>query len=231
MFEEKLKKEAEKFNIFLNQDQLYKFKIYYKLLVEFNQKYNLTTITEEDEVIKKHFIDSLMGLPYIRNEKIIDIGAGAGFPGIVLKIVDDVDLTLIDSVKKKTDFMEIVVSQLGLKNVKILHGRIEDFAQDKQYREQFDICVSRAVAPLNILAEYSLPFLKRGGKMLAYKSKQLEDEAKEAKYAIEKMGGAVSNVYEMEKDDMVRNIIEIKKITVTPSIYPRGKNQPRKRPL
>lgn len=226
-FEEKLDAKMKSNNIYLTQDQLYKFKLYYKLLVEYNKRYNLTAIIEEDDVIDKHFVDSLLGLKLINDTKVIDVGTGAGFPGLAIKIVDDIELTLVDSVKKKVDFLEIIVAQLGLKNVHCIHSRVEDLANNKEYREKFNFCFSRAVAPLNVLAEYCLPFCKIGGKMLAYKSKQLDEELVKAKFAIEKVGGAVSNVHQFALDDMDRKIVEIKKVSPTPNGYPRGKNQPR----
>ncbi len=230
-FEEKLDTKLKAYNIYLTQDQLYKFKLYYKLLVEYSRRYNLTTILEEDDVIDKHFVDSLLGLKLIRDKKVIDVGTGAGFPGLAIKIVDDIDLTLVDSVKKKVDFLNIVIAQLGLKNVKCIHSRIEDLAHNKEYREQYDYCLSRAVAPLNVLAEYCLPFCKIGGKMIAYKSKQLDEEVVKAKFAINKLGGAVSNINQFSIDDMDRKIVEINKVTPTPTLYPRDKNQPRTKAL
>ena len=229
-FEEKLEKAGKEYDIYFNQQQKYLFKVYYKLLTEYNNKVNLTAITDEDKVILKHFIDSILGLKFIDGKKVIDLGSGAGFPGIPLAIMDNIDLTLVDSIKKKTDFLEMVVSQLGLKNVRVLNSRIEDLAKVDGYRENYDICVSRAVAPLNTLCEYCLPFCKIGGKMLAYKSSKTDQEVEIAKNAIKKTGGNISNIYNLKTSNN-RYIVEIKKISATPNIYPREKNNPRKNPL
>lgn len=231
-FEEKLDNKLKENQIYLSQDQLYKFKVYYKLLVEYNNKFNLTAITDEDDVIVKHFLDSLLGAKYINNGRVIDIGSGAGFPGVAIKILNnDIELVLVDSVKKKVDFLQMLISQLNLNNVQCIHSRIEDLAHNDEYREKFDFCVSRAVAPLNVLVEYAVPFLKIGARAYAYKSQQLEEEISRAKFALMKMGGAISNTYEYTVDGMDRKILEIKKITSTPSEYPRGKNLPRTKTL
>lgn len=229
-FEEKLEKLGKENNIYFTQQQKYLFKIYYKLITEYNEKINITAITDEDGIIEKHFIDSLLGLKYINGKKIIDIGSGAGFPGIPIAIMDNVDVTVVDSIKKKTNFLEMVVSQLGLKNVTVINSRIEDLAKNDNHREKYDICVSRAVAPLNVLCEYSLPFCKIGGKMLAYKSIKTDQEVEEAKNAIIKTGGNITNIYNLQTQNN-RYIIEIKKVLKTPNIYPRDKNNPRKNPL
>ena len=231
-FEEKLDSKLKENQIYLSQDQLYKFKIYYKLLVEYNNKFNLTSITEEDDVIVKHFLDSLLGAKFVNRGRVIDVGTGAGFPGIPLKIMNnDIDLVLVDSVKKKVDFLQILVSQLDLKGVECIHSRIEDLAHEPDYREGFDFCVSRAVAPLNVLAEYMIPFLKVGARAYAYKSQQLDEELDKAKYGIMKLCGAVSNTYTYNINDMDRKLLEIKKVSATPKEFPRGKNLPRTKTL
>lgn len=230
-FEQKLSEKLKQNKNFLSQEKIYKFKIYYKLLLEYNEKFNLTAITDEDEVISKHFVDSLTALPYIKGKKVIDIGTGAGFPGIPLKIVEDFEMVLVDSVGKKVDFVNMVISQLGLKNIKAIHSRIEDLANLSEYRENFDACISRAVAPLSVLTEYSIPFCKIGGSFLAFKGSNAKNEVKEAKFAIEKLGAQVLEIHDVSFGGFDRNIVEIKKILKTQKEFPRTKNLPRKDPL
>lgn len=232
-FCEKLKERFLSYNIELTDEQICLFEKYYNMIIEWNEKFNLTAITDEDEVIEKHFVDSV--LPYEilpQNAKIIDIGAGAGFPSIPLKIVrPDLNFLLIDSVNKKITFITEVINNLDLSGIIALHTRIEDLAINPAYRETFDICVSRAVARLNTLAEYSLPFVKIGGKMIAYKSKQIEDEMFEARKAIKLFGGEIKEVSINNLENGDRNVLVIEKVTATPEKFPRSKNLPRTNPI
>lgn len=232
-FCEKLKERFLSYNIELTDEQICLFEKYYNMIIEWNEKFNLTAITDEDEVIEKHFVDSV--LPYEilpQNAKIIDIGAGAGFPSIPLKIIrPDLNFLLIDSVNKKITFITEVINNLDLSGIIALHTRIEDLAINPAYRETFDICVSRAVARLNTLAEYSLPFVKIGGKMIAYKSKQIEDEMFEARKAIKLFGGEIKEVSINNLENGDRNVLFIEKVTATPEKFPRSKNLPRTNPI
>ena len=207
-----------------------KFEKYYQLLIEWNNKFNLTAITERDEVMVKHFADSLSGERFIPNgAKVLDIGAGAGFPSLPIKIVrNDINLTMLDSVNKKVGFLNEVVSALNLENARALHSRVEDFSQ----KECFDIVLSRAVASLNTLCEYALPFVKVGGIFIAYKSEKTDEEVALAKNAIAILGGEIERITTEEVDEgMVRKLVIIKKVKPSPSKYPRGKNLPRVKPL
>lgn len=232
-FCEKLKERFLSYNIELTDEQICLFEKYYNMIIEWNEKFNLTAITDEDEVIEKHFVDSV--LPYEilpQNAKIIDIGAGAGFPSIPLKIIrPDLNFLLIDSVNKKITFITEVINNFDLSGIIALHTRIEDLAINPAYRETFDICVSRAVARLNTLAEYSLPFVKIGGKMIAYKSKQIEDEMFEARKAIKLFGGEIKEVSINNLENGDRNVLVIEKVTATPEKFPRSKNLPRTNPI
>lgn len=207
-----------------------KFEIFKKMLIEENQKYNLTRITDEDEIDLKHFKDSLTVLNYIKEkDKVLDIGSGPGFPGIPLRIEKDFDLTMIDSVNKKVNFMNMVIEELGLKNTRAIHTRAEDFAKDN--REKFDVVVSRAVANLSTLAELSLPFVKLGGIFIAMKGPKADSEIEDAKKALKTLGGKIIRIDEVNLEDNERKNIIIKKVKNTPKKYPRGKNLPKKDPL
>jgi 16S rRNA (guanine527-N7)-methyltransferase len=206
-----------------------KFSRYYSLLVEWNEKFNLTAITDECGVWLKHFADSVTSESLIKQgASILDVGSGAGFPGIPLKIVrDDISLTMLDSVNKKVTFLNEVVSQLELSNAQAIHSRIEDFDKKKKY----DVVVSRAVAELRTLCEYTLPFVKEGGIFIAYKSEKTDEEIINAKNALAILGGEVSEVKEVSVGELTRKLVVIKKIKPTPPKYPRGKNLPRVKPL
>ena len=232
-FREKLINKFSEYNVSLNETQVLQFEQYYNLLIEWNNKFNLTAITDEDEVIEKHFLDSVLPQALLgENAKVIDIGAGAGFPSIPLKIMrPDLSFILIDSVNKKVTFINEVISQLKLTNTTAIHTRIEDLAVNPAYRECFDICISRAVARLNTLSEYSLPFVKIGGDMLAYKSKQIDEELKEAKKVISLLGGTVKELAVNNFDDNDRNVVIINKTAASPKQYPRPKNLPRTKPI
>ena len=210
---------------------LQQFERYYNLIVQHNKKYNLTTIVDRQAVFKKHFLDSLLALDWIEsNNHIVDIGCGAGMPSLPLCIVrGDLQATLYDSVLKKVNFCNIVIRELGLQDrVRAIHSRIEDIPKDTKY----DICVARAVAKLNTLLEYAIPFVKVGGYLLAYKSNDIEQEIEQSQNAFLQLNAQVSSIESVVLDnDIVRKIIRIQKMSSTPSQYPRGKNLARKSPL
>lgn len=206
------------------------FDRYAGMLTERNEKVNLTAITDPEEIRVKHFADSLAAVDLIaENAKMLDIGSGAGFPGIPLKIVrDDLVVTLLDSVNKKVAFLGDVIVDLGLKNITAVHARIEDFP----HKAEFDVVVSRAVAELTTLAEYALPFVKVGGTFVAYKSEKAEAEAAAAENAINLLGGRIREIREVfVAPGITRRLVIVDKIAPTPPKYPRGKNLPRLKPL
>lgn len=220
----------------ITDDQLVSFQKYYELLIEWNQQMNLTAITEPKEVVIKHFFDSLTPSFYYNfyNKKMIDIGAGAGFPSIPLKICfPDLQITLLDSLNKRLIFLEEVINKLNLKNITLVHGRAEDIGNKKEYRQNFDIAISRAVARLNIISELSLPFLKVGGTMISLKGSNVEDELKEAQKAIRVLGGQLDRTHflELPEDYGHRNIVIINKVMDTPANYPRKPGIPNKKPI
>lgn len=206
------------------------FDRYAEMLTERNEKVNLTAITDPDEIRVKHFTDSLAAIDLIKTgATVLDIGSGAGFPGIPLKIArDDISVTLLDSVNKKVAFMNDVIADLGLKNIEAVHARIEDFP----HKGEFDVAVSRAVAELTTLAEYALPFVKVGGTFVAYKSEKAEAEAAAAGNAVALLGGRLREIREVNvAPGLTRRLIVVDKIDPTPLKYPRGKNLPRLKPL
>ena len=237
MFREEMKKAAEAYGHSLTEEHLDKFNRYYELLIEWNQVMNLTAITEPHEVAVKHMIDSLTAYDkdfFTGGVSVIDVGTGAGFPGIPLKIFDPkIKLTLMDSLNKRVKFLQTVVDELGLQEVECVHARAEEGARDKKYREQFDIAVSRAVARLPVLCEYCMPFVKRGGKFLALKGMQYQEEEHEAEKAIKVLGGsrtAARPVHLPGLDDVLA-VVEITKGMPTPKAYPRKAGTPVKNPL
>lgn len=206
------------------------FDRYAEMLTERNEKVNLTAITDPDEIRVKHFTDSLAAIELIKTgATVLDIGSGAGFPGIPLKIArDDISVTLLDSVNKKVAFMNDVIADLGLKNIEAVHARIEDFP----HKGEFDVAVSRAVAELTTLVEYALPFVKVGGTFVAYKSEKAEAEAAAAGNAVALLGGRLREIREVNvAPGLTRKLIVVDKIAPTPLKYPRGKNLPRLKPL
>lgn len=220
-----------KYGIKLNNNQEEKFEKYYELLIYYNQKFNITAITEREEVIKKHFIDSALGSELLTNGMLIDVGAGGGFPSIPLKIIkDDLNMTLLEATRKKCEFLKAVVSELNLNNVEIINKRAEELAKDDNYREKFDYCVARAVARLNTLSEYCLPFVKVGGEFISYKGDS-EEELKESQNAIKILGGKVKEVKNFYLEEAKRDIIIIEKVKSTDKKYPRGNGKERKNPL
>ncbi len=219
----------------INSNQLEKFYKYMQLLLEWNKKINLTAITDENEIILKHFVDSLTVLKYI-NEKdnIIDVGTGAGFPGIPIAIMmPNVKITLLDSLNKRINFLNEVIKELDLKNVETIHSRSEDCGKDMLYREKYDIAIARAVANLSTLSEYLLPFVKIGGKMICMKGSEIEEELKNAQYAIKVLGGKIiaRDEFTLPESDIKRNIIIVEKEQYTPKMYPRKAGLPAKEPI
>lgn len=216
------------------ENKFIKFK---DLLKEWNQKINITSIENDEEIYVKHFLDSILLLKDMdlnENKSIIDVGTGGGFPGYPLKIVNDnYKVTLLDSLRKRIDFLDIVAKELKFDNVELIHGRAEELGQNINYREKFDICVSRAVAPLNILSEYCLPFVKVGGYFAAYKSENISSEIITSDNAIKKLGGKVKSVNEINLPgtDIVRKIVIIEKYEPTDRKYPRKAGKPSKSPL
>ena len=233
----KLKAGVDALGIVLDDDQISKFIQYYELLVEWNGYMNLTAITEFDEVCTKHFIDSISlcnAIDCHKEYSIIDVGTGAGFPGIPLKIAfPSLKITLLDSLGKRVKFLNEVIEKLGLENIEAIHGRAEDFAKPNLLREKYDICVSRAVANLSTLSEYCLPYVKVDGFFISYKSEKITEEMKTAKNAIEILGGEIYEQKEfmLPSSDIYRNLFLIKKIRNTPKKYPRKAGLPSKQPL
>lgn len=234
-FKELMNFYAEKINIVFNEEQLEKFYNYMNLLLDWNEKINLTAITDPEEVIIKHFIDSLTISNYIENNKqIADLGTGAGFPGIPLKIYrSDLKVVLVDSLNKRINFLNEVIEKLNLDNITTIHSRIEDFGKDKKYRESFDYVTARAVANLSVLSEYLIPVVKVNGQCICMKGSEIESEIDESKTAINILGGKIQKVdkFNLPETDIVRNIIIINKIKNTPSKYPRKAGVPSKEPL
>lgn len=232
---DKFKNSLDMLNISLSDKQIQQFLDYYELLVETNKVMNLTAITEFDEVIEKHFFDSLSLCQVYDlhcDVKILDMGTGAGFPGIPLKIAfPEIDLVLADSLNKRIRFLQDVINQLGLKKVEALHARAEEMGRNKLYREQFDLCVSRAVANLSSLSEYCIPFVKEGGKFISYKSGEIEEETNQANKAITILGGKVADVYKFDLYEQKRSFVIIDKVKKTPKAYPRKAGTPTKMPL
>lgn len=234
-FFEKLEYYLNELKIKLNEEQKDKFYTYMNMLIEWNEKINLTAIIEPEEIILKHFIDSLTISKYIqKNSYVADIGTGAGFPGIPLKIIrDDLNIVLVDSLNKRIKFLDNVIEQLNLKKIKTVHARAEEFGQNKQYREKFDVVTSRAVANLSTLSEYLIPLTKINGKILCMKGPAVKEEIEKGENAIEILGGTIQNIYEFKlpKTEIERTIIEINKEKATNSRYPRKAGMPSKEPL
>ena len=215
----------------INEEQL--FEKFFVLLTEYNARFNLTAITEREEVFEKHFLDSVTGGSLIpQNASVLEVGSGAGFPSLPLKILrKDLNFTLVESTGKKCEFLKVAVKELGLSGVTVLNERAEMLARDTKYREKFDICCARAVARLNTLSEYCLPFVKVGGSFLAYKA-NADEELGEAESAIHKLGGRTETVFHYSLPNHGnRTLILINKEKHTPSLYPRGQGKERKNPL
>ncbi len=224
---------ANENNIVLSENEINLFYLYMNNLIEWNKKINLTAIKDEKEIVIKHFIDSILVKDEIKHaRKVLDIGSGAGFPGIPLKIVNNsLDFTLIDSVNKKVNFMNNTIERLGLKNIIALHGRAEDFAHQEEYREKYDVVISRAVSNMTTLVEYMLPFVKVGGKCICLKGPNVEEELNLAKNAIKILGGRVERILNYELCENGRSLIIIFKEKHTEQTYPRKQGKPIKEPL
>ena len=234
-FSKYLNEYGEKIGLKFSKKQEEQFFKYMNLLIEWNEKINLTAIVEPKEIILKHFIDSLTISKYIeKDSSIVDVGTGAGFPGIPLLIYrDDIKVTLVDSLNKRLIFLQEVINQLDLKNVKVVHSRVEDFGKNKNYREKFDIATARAVANLAVLSEYLVPLVKIGGKCICMKGSTIEDEIKQSENAFKILGTKKKLIekFELPNSDMERNIIILDKIKNTPSKYPRKAGIPTKEPI
>lgn len=218
----------------LNDIQLDNLQRFSELLIEYNQKFNLTAITDYEGIISKHFVDSLQGAEFLKNaNQIIDIGSGAGFPSIPLKVFfPEKSFMLLDSLNKRIGFLNTVIEELKLNKIETQHIRIEDAGQSQKYRQTSDVVVARAVAPLNTLVEYALPFLKIGGRLIAYKGEKIYDEIEQAKNAMKKLFCEIKEIKEYKLDDgYSRFILVVEKTKATPNIYPRGNNKPKKQPL
>ena len=219
------------YKIKLSDEQLKKFEVYYDLLVFYNGKFNITAITEKEDVYLKHFVDSVLGVEKICGKTLIDVGSGGGFPAIPIKIMrEDTRLTMLEATGKKCDFLNTVVKELKLENVEVINSRAEDKAKDPLFRESFDCCSARAVARLNTLCEYCMPFVKIGGTFVAYKG-DAEEEIKEANSAIKTLGGRLVDAFFYELGGAKRTLVSIEKIIATDKKYPRGNGKERKNPL
>lgn len=234
---EKFLEQLELLNIELDNDKQNKFFHFYEMLIEWNKVMNLTGITDYEEVNEKHFIDSLAVTNVIDLNKVnnmIDIGTGAGFPGIPLKIAfPHLKIVLLDSLQKRVNFLDKVIKELDLKNITALHGRAEDYARVTEYREQFDLCVSRAVANLSVLSEYCIPYVKVGGYFISYKSGNIEEEIEQAKVSVRVLGGCIEDVakFNLPKSDIERSFVKIYKEVDTKDKYPRKPGIPVKNPI
>lgn len=234
-FEEEMSKKSKILGVRFSVEQIEQFYKYMNLLIEWNEKMNLTAITEPKEIILKHFIDSITILKYIDdNSKLVDVGTGAGFPGVPLSIMKPtLKIILVDSLNKRLIFLQEVVKELNLKNIEIVHARAEEFGQNKNYREKFDIATSRAVANLATLSEYLVPLVKIGGKIISMKASNAKEEINDAQKAIEVLGGKIEKIeeFDLPESDIGRTIIIIDKNKCTPAIYPRKAGTPAKEPI
>lgn len=232
---EKFEKGLEELGISLSEEQIGQFLTYYEMLVEKNKVMNLTAITEFDDVIEKHFLDSLSLIKVCdlnRELSVMDMGTGAGFPGIPLKIAfPKLQVTLADSLNKRILFLQEVIDELRLNGVEAVHARAEELGKNKSYREQYDLVVSRAVANLASLEEYCVPFVKIGGSFISYKSGEIEEEVANAKKATFLLGGKVKKVYKFDLYEQKRSFVMIEKCKGTPKTYPRKAGTPTKTPL
>ena len=240
-FRRQLEEEVSTLGLSLSGRQLEQFFQFYKLLTEWNEKMNLTAITEESQVVRKHFTDSLSLVKAVdeknlsrKGVSLIDVGTGAGFPGIPLKIAfPELKVTLLDSLNKRVKFLEVVCQELGLEQIQAFHGRAEDMGRSQLHRESYDYCVSRAVANLATLSEYCLPYVKIGGEFIPYKSGEIEEELQDAKGAVFLLGGKVESCenFDLPGSDIHRSLVRIKKVGGCPKKYPRKAGMPTKTPL
>ncbi|SKA91464.1 16S rRNA m(7)G-527 methyltransferase [Clostridium sp. USBA 49] len=223
--------------LYFDKEKYDKFMKYKDLIKEWNEKINLTAITEDEDIVKKHFIDSIKIFRFsLLNtaKRIIDIGTGAGFPGIPISIMlPEVEVVLLDSLNKRVNFLNEVIKELNLKNITALHGRAEDFAREKGYRENFDFAVSRAVANMAVLSELCIPYVKTNGYFIALKGPSVEEEINEGKKAIVTLGGVIEDIInvDIENTDLKHNLVIVKKIKETPKIYPRKAGTIQKKPI
>lgn len=232
-----LRRGIKELNIELSEDQINSFIIYKELLKEWNEKINITSITDDIEIDIKHFLDSLT--PAITKlfegeKKIIDVGTGGGFPGLPLKIYNkELELTLLDSLNKRIIFLNEVIKSLQLKNINAVHGRAEELGRKEEYREQYDICISRAVASLDTLSEYCMPFVKEGGYFISMKGPDVDEEIIQSEKGIRILGGKVvdKKIFTLPESDINHSLIIIEKIKETPTKYPRAGGKPKKDPL
>lgn len=237
IFTEALQGAAAKYGLKLTESQISDFNVYYELLVEWNQKINLTALTSPEDVAVKHIIDSLSCFKqelFKPGTTLIDVGTGAGFPGLPLKIYyPELKLTLLDSLNKRVKFLQLVVDKLNLNGMEVIHARSEEAARQKKYREKFDLASARAVARLPILAEYCLPFVKVGGTFIALKGRQYEEEITEADKAVKVLGGKITEAVPVKLPGLEdkRAVIYIAKIKKTPAVYPRKAGTPERNPI
>ncbi len=234
-FSQALYKSVKAIEVELNEQQIEKFYEYMNLLLEWNKKINLTAITVPEEIILKHFIDSLTIASKIKEgATLVDMGTGAGFPGIPLKIYrKDIKIVLVDSLNKRLNFLKEVIEKLGLEKIETIHSRAEEFGKNKKYRETFDVATSRAVANLSTLSEYLLPLVKEKGICICMKGGEIEEELERAKKAIKILGGKVLKVekFELPKSSIKRSIVLLEKVEKTPDKYPRKPGTPAKEPI
>ncbi len=234
---EMLKNRMDRLQIETNENMLEQFDLFYHLLVEWNKVMNLTGITEYEEVVEKHFADSLSLARFLDLNKIhtvIDVGTGAGFPGIPLKIAfPHLKVVLLDSLNKRINFLNEVIAKLDLKEIYTIHGRAEEYARKPEYREQFDLCVSRAVANLSVLSEYCIPYIRIGGIFIPYKSGEIDEEVAASRKAVDILGGQIDHVekFQLPDTDIHRSFVFINKIKNTQKKYPRKAGTPAKEPL
>lgn len=234
-FKQNMKQYSKKIGIVLEEEQIEQFYQYEKLLLIWNEKINLTAITKPEEIILKHFIDSMTIAKYIgANKTLIDVGTGAGFPGIPLKIIrKDIQITLLDSLNKRVQFLNEIIKQLKLEEIETVHCRVEEFGKNKKYREMFDYATSRAVANLTTLSEYLLPLVKIEGKCICMKGSTVKEEIDQSQKAIAILGGKIEEIeaFQLPESDIDRHIILLRKIKQTPAKYPRKPGTPSKEPI
>lgn len=236
-FYDLLDRAAKDVGVELTEEKYNKFISYMRLLQEWNEKINLTAITEDEEIIKKHFIDSIKAFKreeFKNSKNMIDVGTGAGFPGIPIAIINpNIKVTLLDSLNKRVNFLNTVIEKLELKNIVTVHSRAEDGARNKMYREQFDLATSRAVANMSVLSEYCLPYVKVGGRLIALKGPSVSEEIEDSRAAIQKLGGELEGVMpvEIEDSDLKHNLVIVKKVKPCSKVYPRKAGTISKNPI